>query len=68
MNIKEFLYLERMKRGLSQNELSKKANLSIRTVSRIENGHSAGPKAIRSILNAFGMDSLPDHYQNQDIR
>lgn len=47
--------LARFNQGLTQEELAKKANLFVTTISKAENGGSITPKSNRAIRDALGL-------------
>lgn len=46
----------RKSRAWSQDHLAGAANLSLRTIQRVENGHGASPETLQALASAFAID------------
>lgn len=53
--LSKFVYDTRIRDKLSQNQFAKKLGLTYVTVSKIENGHNAGSKALRALSKYTGV-------------
>ena len=58
IKLKDFLREERDRRGLTQRELSEKANISLPMISYIENGKKAGRRTLVKLATMLEVDYL----------